>query len=175
MPTDVRKDSLRIPKDSYRNAKDAYRIPRDSSPKIAQKWLPNRPPNGSKMAPKFLQNGPPRGPGALLGASWLSTPFVCPYFALQLASWNALGDLRGRKNSPRGPWAALGKIPREVSAKNKCSRAAQERPREIPREVVSQKASFVRCFVDVAFFGPSRLQEPKKVLLNGSGRLLEKF
>ena len=106
MPTDVRKDSLRIPKDSYRNAKDAYRIPRDSYPKITQKWLQNRPPNGSKMAPKWLQNGPPRGPGALLGASWLSLPFVCPYFCLQGASWSALGRLRGRsKVLLSGPWA----------------------------------------------------------------------
>ena len=77
MPTDVRKDSLRISKDSYRNAKDAYRIPRDSSPKIAQKWLPNRPPNGSKIAPKSIPE-PLREllelswqPGGLLEASWI--------------------------------------------------------------------------------------------------------
>ena len=126
MPTDVRKDSLRIPKDSYRNAKDAYRIPRDSSPKIAQKWLPNRPPNGSKIVPKWLQNGPPRGPGALLGASWLSTPFVCPYFALQLASWNALGDLRGRKKIVQeGPGRLLEKFQERFQPKIN----AQERPK----------------------------------------------
>ena len=58
------------------------------------------------MAPKWLQNGPPRGPGALLGASWLSTPLFCPYFCLQGASWSALGRLRGRsKVLLSGPWA----------------------------------------------------------------------
>ena len=172
MPTDVRKDSRRIPKDSYRNAKDAYRIPRDSSPKIAQKWLPNRPPNGSKMPPKWPPEGSWSPLGRLLAIDALCVPLFCPPVSLLERSWRPPGP---KKNSPRGPWAALGKIPREVSAKNRCSRAAQERPREISGEVLSLKAPCLRCFVDVAFFGPSRLQEPTKVLLNGSWRLLEKI
>ena len=61
---------------------------------------------GSEMAPKLLQNATPRGPGALLGASWPSSPLFCSYVCLQGASWRALGRLRGRsKVLLSGPWA----------------------------------------------------------------------
>ena len=106
MPTDVRKDSLRIPKDSYRNDKDAYRIPRDSYPKIAQKRLPNRSQNGSKMAPKWLQNGPPKGSwsplGRLLAIVALILPLFLPPGGLLERSWTPSGPIQSALERPLG-------------------------------------------------------------------------
>ena len=125
MPTDVRKDSLRIPKDSYRNAKDAYRIPRDSYPKIAQKWLQNRPPNGSKMAPKWPPEGSWSPLGRLLAIVALCVPLFLPPGSLLERSWTPPGPIQSALERPLG-------APRRISRQFSTILGAKRLPKRSP-------------------------------------------
>ena len=99
--------------EQHAEQRNQKRTPSKHVPMRALGWSPNT----SRMNPKWLQNGSkitpkllPKGPwstlGGLLGAFWRLFPLFCPVFALQRASWNALGRLRGRKKDLlSGSWA----------------------------------------------------------------------
>ena len=73
---------------------------------VPSKLLPSRVQNGAKIEPKLVLEATWRGPRICSGG-------LSPLGGLLERSWKALGP---KKNSQRGPWTALKKIPREVSA-----------------------------------------------------------